>query len=351
MSDYLENLAIRTTGAGKDILVQPRLPSMYEALPPAADLAGQSSPSAKTEKEFQGAEPGTSATISVPPMRLPDLAGRAAGMSMPQDQPFPASAESDPQSVRSSRRQVVQEAGAKGPAAVQHPGGLPSETNVAAKNDKLQRDPILSPLDRVFPQESGPRPIDITDRHSPDRLAMSEADESDSEEMVESHLRDVSRSHQAKSREAGNQSRVKRDPGAPNAGPAFSDKARMRNLSSQGATVPPSGGRFEVGEVGQGEKERLPEPGTDFPFLSPRPSLRVQGPVPAFFPPAGRWQRNVDTAAARVTEREQPPVVRVSIGRVEVRAIMPAAPSEKAALPKPRMSLDEYLRQQNEAKR
>jgi hypothetical protein len=41
------------------------------------------------------------------------------------------------------------------------------------------------------------------------------------------------------------------------------------------------------------------------------------------------------------------PTIRVSIGRVEVRAVTPPAPSRKPTRPAPRMSLDEYLRSQN----
>ncbi len=376
MSDYLDHLAIRTTGAGKDILVQPRLPSMYEALPPTPDLAGQASPSAQAEKELQGSEPDPSTTISSPLTRLRDLVGRrAAVMSTPREQPSPTSAETDLPSVRSSRRRVVQEAGAKGTAPVQHPPGLPSKSDEAAKNDDLQQDPILAPLDRTTPaapafpgangsterlppssrrsvtsQERGSGRIDMRERHSPDRVAMSEADESDSEETVESHLRDMSQSGQAKSRESDDQSRVKRGPHAPNLGPALPEKARVWKLSSQGAIVPSTGGGFEAGQTGHGDKKGLPEPDTGFPVLSPRPSLRGRGSAPALPSPAGRRQRNDAAAAARATEREQAPVVRVNIGRIEVRAVTPAAPAEKAGPPKPRMSLDEYLQRQREAK-
>lgn len=44
----------------------------------------------------------------------------------------------------------------------------------------------------------------------------------------------------------------------------------------------------------------------------------------------------------------EPPIIRVTIGRIEVRAAAPPAPpAETAAPPKPKMSLDEYLRQHN----
>jgi hypothetical protein len=44
----------------------------------------------------------------------------------------------------------------------------------------------------------------------------------------------------------------------------------------------------------------------------------------------------------------EPPIIRVTIGRIEVRAAAPPAPPlETVAPPKPKMSLDEYLRQHN----
>jgi hypothetical protein len=377
MSDYLDHLANRTTGAGKDILVQPRLPSVYEPLPSTPDLAGQASPSAQTDKELQGSEPDPSTRISNSPKRLLGLAGRrAAVMSTSREQPFSTSAETDPPSARSSRRRVVQEAKAEGPVPVHHPPGLPSKADEAAKNDDLQQDPILWPPDRapsaasafpgadgsterlpplsrrsVTPQEGGSGRIDMRERHSPDLVAMSEAGESDLEETVESHLRDMSQSGRVKSREAEDQRRVKRDPYAPNIGPALPDKARVWKPASQGAIVPSNGGGFKAGQTGHGDKKGMPEPDTGSPVLSPRPSLRARESAPASPSPAGRRQRNGDAAAARATEREQSSVVRVTIGRIEVRAMMPVTFSEKDAPPKPRMSLEEYLRQQNEARR
>lgn len=52
-----------------------------------------------------------------------------------------------------------------------------------------------------------------------------------------------------------------------------------------------------------------------------------------------------ERVAARPPAADEPPVVRVTIGRVDVRAVLPAAPAERAR-PKrpPRLTLDEYLR-------
>lgn len=60
-------------------------------------------------------------------------------------------------------------------------------------------------------------------------------------------------------------------------------------------------------------------------------------------PPPQTGRRPV--AAERAPTAVEPPVVRVTIGRVDVRAVLPPAAPERAA-PKrrPRMTLDEYLR-------
>jgi len=56
---------------------------------------------------------------------------------------------------------------------------------------------------------------------------------------------------------------------------------------------------------------------------------------------------------ANVSASQQPLPIRISIGRVDVRAIMPAGPAKAAvsARPKPALSLESYLKQREEGKR
>jgi hypothetical protein len=53
------------------------------------------------------------------------------------------------------------------------------------------------------------------------------------------------------------------------------------------------------------------------------------------------------------TRQEEPPTVRVTIGRVDVRAVTPEQPPEPKPKPRPapRMSLDEYLSRERRSAR
>jgi hypothetical protein len=59
-----------------------------------------------------------------------------------------------------------------------------------------------------------------------------------------------------------------------------------------------------------------------------------------------RW-----SSAPRATLRETPqqaPTIRVTIGRIDVRAVTaPAEPARETVRPQPRLSLDDYLKQRN----
>ncbi|MFN7949727.1 MAG: hypothetical protein U0Z53_30520 [Blastocatellia bacterium] len=70
---------------------------------------------------------------------------------------------------------------------------------------------------------------------------------------------------------------------------------------------------------------------------------------------AGRQADEVMKAgtATSQTEQESAPVIRISIGRVEVRAVMPTAPAPRTApaRPRPGLSLDDYLREREGGKR
>jgi hypothetical protein len=101
---------------------------------------------------------------------------------------------------------------------------------------------------------------------------------------------------------------------------------------------------------------RIPRPEEGGAGETPRSLLKSAGPKAIDLQP----QRETDINQHRRLERDQvtpaaPPLVRVSIGRVEVRAVVTSqpAPSTRAAQaqPVPRSFLQEYLQERNRGTR
>jgi hypothetical protein len=96
-----------------------------------------------------------------------------------------------------------------------------------------------------------------------------------------------------------------------------------------------------------------PEPARNAHLIStpprtPRPQLVIRPQVTAYREaPQGIV---ADRRVAVPTSSSSPSTIRVSIGRIEVKAMMPPAPppaSPKPGRPAPRLSLEEYLKQRN----
>ncbi len=116
-------------------------------------------------------------------------------------------------------------------------------------------------------------------------------------------------------------------------------------------TRDPSPGRQEKRAIGS--DEQIVEAGTI------RPSIPVLRPTLESPTQPGRQVNPAmqGPSAAELDEMgsawSQPPTVHITIGRIEVRAV-PAAQQASVQLPaskRPRLTLDEYLRQRNEGKR
>ncbi len=87
----------------------------------------------------------------------------------------------------------------------------------------------------------------------------------------------------------------------------------------------------------------LSEPSSP-PERTPAPAVLVAAPTTVT--PALRFQPSAPVAAPPAVSPEPAPVIRVTIGRIEVRAVPPPAPSAPKVTPPPRLSLEEYLRGQ-----
>ena len=67
---------------------------------------------------------------------------------------------------------------------------------------------------------------------------------------------------------------------------------------------------------------------------------------------ASRSVRRKDFSPVNQRSSKSPPVIRVTIGRIEVRAVHPPAPASKPAKPRlPKLSLEEYLRKRQRGSR
>ena len=85
-----------------------------------------------------------------------------------------------------------------------------------------------------------------------------------------------------------------------------------------------------------------------------QPSATIRKGEPAFDKTNGSISPGVPAALPQLIRAEQQqPSIRISIGRVDVRAIMPAGPAKAAmpARPKPALSLESYLKEREEGKR
>jgi hypothetical protein len=91
--------------------------------------------------------------------------------------------------------------------------------------------------------------------------------------------------------------------------------------------------------------ERIEETGARRPLV-PRSALREESALPGLAVPSPRAPF-AETGTAPAAE----PVIRVTIGRIEVRAAAPAPPPAPAARPAgPRLSLEDYLRRRGEGR-
>jgi hypothetical protein len=71
--------------------------------------------------------------------------------------------------------------------------------------------------------------------------------------------------------------------------------------------------------------------------------------MPVTIKPAVSQEKMQIAKPAEPTEPTEPPVIKVTIGRIEVRAVTPPAPipQQRVKQPSPVLSLDEYLRLRN----
>jgi len=291
MSDYLTNIAAKALNLMP--VVRPRLASLYEA------AQGMGGPSAGHILAVEPAPPGRpSGEVSVPPSSTPQPQGKGEGIHWklePSPQAFAA---------------------------------LVS----ASEADETFANPRRSPLLTPYTTESGPgtrQPLP-TPRLVQPPLAVtrtSSVQPLDERPSTDSHA-----------------AQFASDQGAEHAvwAPPQNDVEIGREtvlelysspLPAESLTTPPDVSSPRIGHGGE-----------PIPRSTPRATIAVRAVAQ---PQEGAW-RESDALTGGDSTTTPAPVIRVSIGRVEVRAIMPPAapaPRPKAARPSPGLSLEEYLKQ------
>jgi hypothetical protein len=130
-------------------------------------------------------------------------------------------------------------------------------------------------------------------------------------------------------------------------------RPRRADVDVSAVLEPATGTRHPAHTVAMGEERAIPPqpaPGVDRPAPLPpdRPYatgiLVPQPPAVALPPAALRSEAESSTGAAAA--EQSAPVINVTIGRVEVRAVQSAPPAARASAPKPKpLGLDDYLKQ------
>jgi hypothetical protein len=332
MSDYLANLAIRNAGAlAQDALIQPRLPALYESTPPVVGRVGQGPFHAQPDQ--QPLQPAPTLQPS-PPQTLPDRpADRLPPLPLPEGNPVGIGA-----ARNSSRPLSLVAIPQEYPPEAQPVASQLSEGRNVAEVLSLPRKTVQPVTASIAPAGRGPAGLEGNAQTGNPRRSAGETPR---------------QTYGLRLAGAGNGERAD----------VLAVAAGQDQRSTKLGTAIPLSGEGEMGPEPITASQAIPTETTSLSFLGEtvaqlplreqnqaQPPLQVRSQVPDLPPLPARQQRRGERSGAPPVEVGQPPAIRVSIGRVEVRAILPAAPAEKASLHPPRLSLDEYLQQHNEAK-
>ena len=331
MADYFSNLI--QLSRGRTAVVQPRLAPLFAPgprLPPAAGeearfLTGEA-PGERTGPE-EGWSPGPAAfPANQPPRSLARPAQAPDSPALPGQPLLQPGDESDwdrPAGASSSQATLVQSQPGEQPGS---PGERRSAAYRAAPNSSPPPQADTAAQSSLFGQEA-------SSSRSPRANLPQEAGE-------------FARTPRPRRLPAQPESELPAPEGGPLYGPFPTSNLR--------AGPQPGGNPAAAGEP--------VEEGLFHPTLPPtaQPAARrLMPPIqpenhPEIEPPAQTDSRSGrGTAALQPAARAQAPVIQVSIGRVEVRASLPAPPpsAPTPAATGPRMTLDEYLLAQKEGKR
>ena len=134
-----------------------------------------------------------------------------------------------------------------------------------------------------------------------------------------------------------------------NINPISGIKSSFRRDTSASSAINPA-----VSLVNPVENPIMPVVNVVLPVIQPvLPTAEIASNRPDVMPMRGSkssWLRDIKQAAEPFFEPTPRPVIKVTIGRIEVRAIptVSSPPRPQSAAPKPQMSLEDYLKKRND---
>ena len=330
MSDYLRNMIAKSLGLAE--VLQPRRASRFE---PPPDMTGMPPLDSAYAVEAVQAEwsPARSLTeLHPPPPGQGPTPSRYASQNQAEgrDDQSTASAEGgDDQSTASPAGRFPLH-----PAPAEVPPDSPQTTS---RQSDAKPAPQSSPqlLPQPLPQPSPqPLPRPLANMPAPTPAVTAYKPESASSPVASSRLASSGdEGEQASLLEPPRTRNVKRDESAS----AQATSQATTQAATPAMTVAVAAHRPEP-SVSDAPRNELPSSKTGEPVFG----SKRQGVRPA-------EMKAVSPPAQLPAATQESPTIRISIGRVEVRAIMPASPAPRtAAAPQPpRLSLDEYRKQRN----
>lgn len=303
MSDYLERQALRALG--KPPAIRPRLLSLYE---PVAESTAQDDYGPATTEVLEESAPRQAPNEPVTPVRRPrnrPEQGPCAEPVEPFDGLNDSSADFEDRPTAATQRNAVP----------RERGGLVSSASDAENGER----PFLG---QPFKKVSSAVPLAKEEQVAKDAEAAGRAAEA-------RDVRPAGRMMAPEDRRIDAQRTL----------PAFSSEGRAFFHGEQ---------KISDAQPASAQSASVTKTPLDLPALEPSDSIegRIEPRTVAMRHHARtRESDGWAVEAPPHEEKERPASISITIGRVEIRALTPpAAPAPSAAPPKPRISLDEYLK-------
>jgi hypothetical protein len=347
MSDFLDHVVSRSLAPKAS--VQPRLPSLFEPLP-VGELYGVESSGESSEANSESGQPATVSAAASP--LPPNVAERLRNLEEIMRSVLPAPRERESHSARTDLglpiRKIVKLPGEPFPPQpsvfIANPSG--EEPVVPKKNERpdIHSDDQIVSSGLISQQADAP---DLSDRSTTAPTIATSA--------PRVGLRNVERIRaSAPAVNRRSEARQKSDESEAIPSPPSAPCVEWLNVERNLVSAPPVNRRSEARQKSD-ESEAVPSPPSTTRRTSStaiKNSDRNPPPIQPLVPSVAKTpviSSEIIASALRNGFRPPPPTIRVTIGRVEVRATpRPSERHQTAPLKGPKLSLDDYLRSRGE---